>query len=307
MNRTEILSLLELPLQELIARANQVRAECAGNKVELCNIMNAKSGACAEDCKFCAQSGRHSTSAAVYPLQSKAEMLKQARRAREIGAHRFDIVTSGDSLSRDEVARIAEAIAEIRSTVGIALCASLGTLGPEDFGLLASAGLSRYHHNIETSRRFFPQIVTTHSYDDRVRTVRTAKAAGLQVCSGGILGLGETMEDRVDMALELLDLNVDSVPLNVLVPIKGTSLENQTPLSPLEAVRSIAIFRIVLRHRIIKLAAGRESALKDYQALAYMAGANGMLIGCYLTIAGRSVADDRALAAEIEKMWESQG
>ncbi len=305
MTRDEILSLLKLPLPDLVSHANRVRAEHAGSKVELCNIMNAKSGACAEDCKFCAQSGRHATGAAVYPLKTKQEMLEQAHKAREIGAHRFDIVTSGDALTRKEVELIAEAVCEIRSRVGIEMCASLGTLSPDDFALLKNAGLSRYHHNIETSRRFFPSIVTTHTYDDRVRTIRAAKAAGLQVCSGGIIGLGETMEDRIDMAFELRDLGVDSIPVNVLVPIKGTVLENQPPLSPSQAIQTIAIFRIILRDKIIKIAAGRESALKDHQALAYMAGANGMLIGGYLTVRGRSVADDWKLVSEVEKMWES--
>jgi len=304
MDRTEIDKLLGLPLVELIALADKARRESAGNKLELCNIMNAKSGLCSEDCKFCSQSARHQTGAQVYALKSKAEMLSAAKQAKEMGADRFDIVTSGDRLSGQELKLIREAVAEITSTLGIKMCASLGTLKESEFRALKDAGLSRYHHNLETSRRFFSRIVTTHTFDDRINTIKSAKSVGLEVCSGGILGLGETMPDRIELALALKELDVDSVPLNILVPIKGTPLENQPGLSCQEAIRSIAIFRLILKDRIIKIAAGRESLLKDFQALAFLAGANGMLIGGYLTIKGRRVSDDRKLVDEIEKIWQ---
>lgn len=303
MDRSKIEALLTLPLSELIAAADKVRARHAGGKVELCSIMNAKSGSCGEDCKFCAQSARHATDVSSYPLKGKDEILAAARRAKEIGAERFDIVTSGNRLNKHEVTSIAEAMRGIRDTLGMKLCASLGKLDEEDLAILKGSGLSRYHHNIETSRRFFPGIVTTHTFDERIETIRLAKRVGLEVCSGGIIGLGETWADRIDMALTLKELDVISVPLNILVPVKGTSLASAKPLSCADAIRTIAIFRIILEGTIIKLAAGRESILKDFQAMAFMAGANGMLIGGYLTINGRPAEDDRALVEEVERGW----
>ncbi|MDD2752443.1 MAG: biotin synthase BioB [Candidatus Omnitrophica bacterium] len=305
MQEKAIKELLQLPLNELILRANSTRKEFLGSKLELCNIMNAKSGLCSQDCKFCAQSGRHATGINAYPLKPKSEMLAAARTAKEIGAQRFDIVTSGDKLSHDELLKIADAIHEITTKIKIKMCASLGSMGRQDFVLLKQAGLSRYHHNLETGPRFFPQIVTTHTFEDRIQTIKAAKKVGLEVCSGGILGLGETMEDRIEMALVLKELGVDSVPLNILVPIKGTPLEKQNLLAANEAIRTIAIFRIILKDKIIKVAAGRESILKDFQALAFLAGANGMLIGGYLTIRGREVKDDQKLVEEIKLLWKS--
>lgn len=304
MKREEIDSLLKLPLSELISLADSVREEGVGTDLELCSIMNAKSGMCSEDCKFCAQSFRHPTDISVYPLKEKQEMIEAAKRARDIGAERFDIVTSGNRLSIDELGIIAGAIEEITGKIGIKMCASLGNLGERELSLLKEAGLTRYHHNIETSPRYFPEIITTHTFEERVATIRAAKKVGLEVCSGGIIGMGETWDDRIDMALILKELDVTSVPINILVPIKETPFEKIPPLSRTDAIRTVAIFRIILRDKIIKLAAGRESALKDFQAMAFMAGANGMLIGGYLTIRGRSVEEDRQLIEEIEKIWK---
>jgi biotin synthase len=304
MSRQEIYNLLKLPLPELISRADKVRQEFIGSKLELCSILNAKSGFCNQDCKFCAQSACHQTGAPVYPFKTKKEILEAAKRAKDIGAERFDIVTSGDTLSKDELNKACDAIAEVISKIGIKMCASLGSLDEEAFILLKEAGLSRYHHNIETSPGYFPRIVTTHTFQDRIKTIKAAKRAGLEVCSGGIIGMGETLEDRVEMAICLKELDVDSVPINVLVPIKGTPLERRDTLSCHEAIRTIAVFRIILKDKIIKIAAGRESVLKDFQAMAFMAGANGMLIGGYLTIKGREVSEDRELVEEIEKLWQ---
>lgn len=286
--------------------ARAVRRAAAGDRLELCSIMNAKSGSCGEDCKFCAQSGRYATGAKNYPLKSKDEMVAMAERAKEIGAERFDIVTSGDKLSRQELEVIASAVREITQTLHIKMCASLGSMDEEDLLLLRAAGLTRYHHNLETSRRFFPRIVTTHTYDDRMATVRAAKKAGLEVCSGGIIGLGETIEDRVDLAMLLDELGVDAVPLNILVPIAGTPLEVQAALPVEEALRSIALFRIVLPDKIIKIAAGREHVFGDAQIQAFRAGADGMLIGGYLTIKGQDAVRDRVLIEEIKKtVWST--
>jgi len=303
MTRREINELLGLPLTQLIAQADKIRREFAGSNLDLCSIMNAKSGQCGEDCKFCAQSSRHNTGSLSYPLKQKEEMFDAALRAKAIGARRFDIVTSGDSLLRKELGIICEAIRDITQRIGIEMCASLGALDEEGLNELKKSGLTQYHHNIETSPGYFNKIVTTHTFQDRVNTIKAAKKVGLRVCSGGIIGLGETMQDRIDMALCLKELDVDSVPLNILVPIKGTPLEAAQAITCDEVIRTIAIFRIILKDKVIKIAAGRESVFKDFQALGFLAGANGMLIGGYLTIKGRSVDEDWKLAEEIKRLW----
>lgn len=304
MNNQEINSLLVLPLNKLISMADQIRQECVGSKIELCSIINAKSGSCAQDCKFCAQSARHATGINTYSLKTKEEMLQAALRAKDIGAQRFDIVTSGNRLNQDELRVIADTIFEITNKIGIKMCASLGSLNEKELRLLKDAGLTRYHHNLETSRDYFKRVVSTHTFQDRVNTIRLAKKAGLQVCSGGIIGMGETLEDRIQMALTLKELDVDSVPINILVPIKGTRFEDMPLLSCSEAIRTIALFRIILKGKIIKIAAGRESVLKDFQALAFLAGANGMLIGGYLTIKGRAPSEDLQMVKEVKLLWQ---
>lgn len=295
--------LLNTPLLELVSFANKTRAEYVGNRFELCNIVNAKSGLCSEDCKFCAQSSRHKTQTQTYPLKSKEEIVTAAKEAKNIGAVNFGIVTSGNRLNEKELNTIVETVTEITNSVGIDVCASLGAIEKSQLTLLKEAGLKRYHHNIETSANFYPKIVSTHSFDERVNTVRAAKEIGLQVCCGGIIGMGESWQDRLDMAGLLKELNVDSVPINLLIPVKGTALENTEPISCLDAVRTICIFRIILKDKAIKIAAGRETVLKDFQAMGFMAGANGMLIGGYLTVKGRRIQEDRQLVKEIEKIW----
>ncbi|MGB3242253.1 MAG: biotin synthase BioB [Candidatus Omnitrophota bacterium] len=303
MSTSQIDDILTRPLDEVITIANRVRQENIGRQIELCGIVNAKSGRCGEDCRFCAQSAHHNTDILEYPLKTKNEIVAAAKESKENGAERFGIVTSGNRLMPDEVKVVAEAVKEIAEKVGISPCASLGALSEGSFKILKDAGLTRYHHNIETSERFYPNIVSTHSYEERINTVRLAKKAGFEICSGGIIGLGEDWQDRASMALLLKELDVDSVPLNFLVPVKGTPLENFKSISPVDAIRTIALFRIILKDKTIKVAAGRESVLKDYQDLIYMAGANGMLIGGYLTVAGRSVDEDLALVREVNEIW----
>ena len=272
-------------------------------RVAACTIINAKSGRCSEDCRFCAQSGRHRTQAPVYPLKDSDEIVAAARRARDIGSARFGIVTSGNSLTSAEVERLVSVVKRIREEVGIGVCGSLGAMDAHALRSLYDAGMRRYHHNIETSRRFYPDIVTTHTFEDRLRTIAAARAAGFEICSGGIIGLGESWEDRIDMALTLRSLDVDAVPLNILIPIAGTSLEGATAVTAVDVVRTVALFRLALPQKTITLAAGRESVLRDFQALAFMAGADGMLIGGYLTVAGRAVEDDQRLMKDIETAW----
>jgi len=294
---------LNTPLEELVFRANEVRKNYIGTKLELCSILNARSGLCSEDCKFCAQSARHRTDVSAYPLKGKEEIIQAAQNAKAVGADKFGIVTSGNRLTSREINVVAQAISQIKDEVGIAVCGSLGAMEKSQLKFLKDAGLSRYHHNIETSRRFYPQIVSTHSFDERINTINSARQVGLEVCSGGIIGMGETWQDRIDMAYTLKQLDVDSIPINILIPIKGTPLESAKPISPEDAIRTICIFRIILKDKIIKIAAGREATLKDSQVKGFMAGANGMLIGGYLTVKGEGLEADYALIEEIKKVW----
>lgn len=301
--RMNIEFLLKAPLPEVISAADKTRKEFVGSRLELCSIANAKSGLCSEDCKFCAQASRHSAAISRYPLKDKDTILEAARHAQEIGAEKFGIVTSGNRLTNKELDKVAGVISGIKSKLRIAICASLGALNKCQLKMLKEAGLSRYHHNIETSPRFYPQIVSTHKFEERIATIEAARSVGLEICSGGIIGMGETWRDRIDMAMLLKKLDVDSVPINLLIPIKGTPLESLTPVSGRDAVRAICIFRVLLKNKIIKIAAGRESVLKDFQAVGFLAGANGMLIGGYLTVKGRDVAEDLILVEEIKKIW----
>ena len=297
-------SLLKLSLTQLMGKADKVRKKYLGDKLELCSIINAKSGLCTENCRFCAQSSRHKAEVSVYPLKSIEEMVKTAENAKRIGAKKFGIVTSGNRIKGTELDRIIEAISQIKKKVGISVCASLGALNRDELKKLKKAGLSRYHHNIETSPRFYSQIVSTHSFNERLNTIKAAKEVGLEVCSGGIIGMGETWQDRIDMAELLKKLKVDSIPINLLVPIKGTPMESMKTISCSDAIRALAIFRIILKDKIVKIAAGRETVLKDFQGSGFMAGANGMLIGGYLTVRGREVDKDHELVEEVKKAWK---
>jgi biotin synthase len=298
------MDIIDRPLPELIAEADAARKKYIGPDLELCSIINAKSGLCKEDCGFCAQSSHNRSCAPRYSLKDKEEIIGAASKAKEIGARKFGIVTSGNRLTSKELDVIASAIHDIKKNVGIEPCASLGALTREELSGLKASGLTRYHHNIETSPRFYPKVVSTHTFDERLKTIAAAKEAGLEVCSGGIIGMGETWQDRVDMAGLLKSLEVDAVPINILVPIDGTRMESIEPISCGDAVKTISIFRITLKDKTIKIAAGRESALGDFQGMGFMAGANGMLIGGYLTVKGRSVESDHRLIKEIKRLWE---
>jgi biotin synthase len=211
----EINELLKLPLLELISLANRTRAENFGSNFELCGIINAKSGLCSQDCKFCAQSVHYQTNALTYQLLTEEAILAAAQNAEAAGAERFGIVTGGHSVNQAELSKLAQMISVIKKNTNLKVCASLGILGKDDLSLLKQAGLSRYHHNLETSAAFFPQICSTHDFKDRIKTVRNAQQAGLEVCSGGIIGLGEDWKDRIEMAITLKELAVTAVPLNM--------------------------------------------------------------------------------------------
>jgi len=288
----------ELPL--LLSAATLVRERTFGKKVSLCSIINAKSGLCPEDCSFCAQSAHHKTSVAQYPLLDEQTLLAGARAAAANGSGCYGIVTSGSGIrSGEELDRICRVIRQIRSEGLIAPGASLGTLDESSVQALKDAGLVTYHHNLETSRSFFPKICTTHDYEDDVATVRMAKQSGLRVCSGGLFGLGESMAQRVELALTLRELNVDSVPINFLDPVEGTPLAGSTNLSPLECLHTIALFRLILPQAHITICGGREKNLRDLQSWVFTAGASGIMTGNYLTKQGRQPSDDRQMIADL--------
>lgn len=295
--------LLKMPITELIDLANKTRKKYIKNNLEICSIINAKSGKCSEDCKYCAQSSYHKTNISVYPLKSENEIVAEALEADKNKAQRFGIVTSGNTLTEAEIETICKATVKIIKNSKIKVCGSLGALTEEQMKKLKDAGMDRYHHNIETSPSFYPQIVSTHTFSDRVKTIKRAQSVGFSVCSGFILGLGESAQDRIEIATTLKDLQVDCVPFNILMPIKGTKLENNEPLKATDIVRTIAIFRIILEDKTIRFCGGRELNLKDFQGLGFLAGANGMMIGGYLTTNGRSVKDDHILMDEIQTLW----
>jgi biotin synthase len=286
-------------LWDLFAAAGKVRGHFRGETVDICSIVNAKSGACSEDCFYCAQSVRHSTGAPVFPLISVDSIAEAAASSKKNGAKRFCIVTSGRGIdSRRDLENIARGIQKV-SDMGLSPCATLGTLARDQLSYLKNAGLRRYHHNIETSREFFPRICSTHGFDERLEVLNKARLTGLSACSGGILGMGERMEDRIKMAFTLRELDVDSVPINFLMPIKGTPLENVTAITPLEALHSLALFRLVLPGKEIRVCAGRGTALGRLHPLIFAAGADGFMIGNYLTTSGLDPAEDLKMIRDL--------
>lgn len=263
-----------------------------GHRPFTCSITNAKSGTCSQDCRFCAQSGHYSTGSPTHPLLPLDELIGRGLAMHEAGARCYSLVTSGLMLASDEIDRICHCAEALKAQTNLELSASLGLLNEDYARRLARAGLTRYHHNLETSRSYFPSICTTHSYDQDIATIRLAMEHGLKVCSGGILGLGESWAQRVELAAILAELGVDTVPLNFLSPIPGTPLQDSPLLSPHDALKSVAVIRFMLPGANITVAGGRERILGDYQSWLPLAGANGMMIGNYLTTKGRDLAAD---------------
>ena len=293
-------------LLELFLAASRVRDHFLGTTIHLCAIINAKSGRCPENCSFCAQSAHNAANAPVFPLVDEEAMVAGARQAAAEGSRCFGIVTSGSGIGPgDELDRICRAVARIRTETGIHPACSLGMIDRETAILLRNAGVVTYHHNIETARSFFPQVCTTHSYDDDLETVRAVKEAGLRVCCGGILGLGESVGQRIEMAFTLRELQVDSVPLNFLNPIDGTRLAGTSSITPLECLKAIALFRLILPDRQIPICGGREHNLRDLQSWIFMAGASGTMIGNYLTTAGRTPQQDWQMLKDLELAVEA--
>ena len=288
---------------DVVSLANKVRNRHA-REGHVCTIMNAKSGACSENCRFCAQSAHHGSEIEVYPLQTVESMVAEARAAHETGVRSFGLVTSGTGFKEldENFQTILDGIDAIHATLpDMHVCASLGILSETTAGLLAEHGIQHYNINLQTDpARYGELVATTHGIDERIETVRLLQSVGIGVCCGGILGLGESMADRVSMAYALRDLDVDVIPLNVLVPIAETPLETSPSIEPAEAALTFALFRLINPTKIIKFAAGRESRMSDFQGLLMLSGVNGMLVGGYLTTRGRDVDDDGVFANQLK-------
>lgn len=300
-------ALWKLPLANLMGMANARRRELGYHTVERCAILSAKSGKCSENCAYCAQSSYHTASSPVYPLKPAAEIVAAARRAHAIGARRFGIVASGNALNAAELNTLARAIGEITAALPLQVCASLGALHVKQLRELKSAGLSRYHHNIETASSHYPAIVTTHLFQERLETIAKARAAGLEICCAGIMGLGETWEQRQEFAETLNQIKPESLPLHFLVPVKGTRLFGKVaPLSAEDALRTIAFLRLQVQSGSLRLCSGREGVLGSRQQEAFNAGASGLLIGGYLTVNTHNLAHDHELTAKIQLAWQGE-
>ena len=285
---------LQEPLDELLAGAGVLQKHFCGDHIDLCTIINGRSGRCSENCKYCAQAACHHTGIDEYSFLPQEEIIANARENQKAGVNRFAIVTSGRALIGKEFDQAIAAYEKMRDTLSIDLCASHGIISREQFRRLRAAGVTSYHHNIETSRRFFPQICTSHTYEDRIKTIKIAQEEGLCVCSGGIIGMGEDWQDRLDMALSLAELHIMSIPINALMPIKGTGLEGRPRLSSAEILRTIAIFRYINPEANIRLAAGRK-LLPENGATAFLHGASASITGNMLTTSGTTIKEDLAM------------
>ncbi len=290
-DKDEALALYGSPLDELRQASNDLRLHFCGNSFDLCTIINGKSGSCSEDCKYCAQSVHYKTEILEYPLLDGETVLKEAVYNEKRGVLRFSIVTSGRNLNDREVDMVSEIYSTLNINCRLSLCASHGLLTFEQLKKLKASGVSRYHNNLETSRRYFPEICTTHSYEEKIRTIKDSMKAGLEVCSGGIMGLGENLEDRIDMAMELRGLGIKSIPINLLNPIKGTPSEDWPLVTAEEAQRITAIYRFIIPDASIRMAGGR-SLLNDNGIALFLSGVNAAITGDMLTTCGTGISED---------------
>ena len=302
MTKQDYLNLYEKPLDELIEISSQITKDNFDNTVEACSIISAKTGECGENCKYCAQSKHNHAEIECHPLLDVETVKKAALSAKENGATRFCIVTSGRVPSDKDFEKILEMIKEVASIDGLHCCASLGLLSEEQIKQIKEAGVERYNHNINTSENYHTNICTTHKFQDRVNTVKTIQKYGMEACCGVIIGMGESREDRVDMALSLKELNPKTVPINFLNPIKGTPLENyESKIDEEEILKTICIFRIILPKAMLRYAGGRTSRLSKYnQALGIKAGINSLLVGNYLTTLGSDAKEDKKMLKDMD-------
>ncbi|MCD7825960.1 MAG: biotin synthase BioB [Clostridiaceae bacterium] len=292
--REEALALLETDLEELCEAADRIRQHFCGNAFDLCTIINGKSGKCSEDCKYCAQAGCYQTDVDTYALLPSDKIAEGAKYNAQRGVARYSIVTSGRRISKQELDQVCDSIRDIKETVDISVCGSFGLLEEEDFCKLKKAGVTRIHNNLETSRRYFGEVCTTHTYEDKIAAIQAAKRAGLEVCSGGIMGIGETMEDRIDMFLDIRALGVKSIPINLLNPIPGTPYEKKERLSADELRRIIAVARFIVPDAMVRMAGGR-GLLPDKGEACFRGGANAAISGDMLTTSGITIEKDMEL------------
>lgn len=285
-------------LSAICAGADMITKTICGRHVDLCTIVNGRSGHCGEDCKFCAQSAQHCTGIEAHAFIDTDTLLADCRTNAEAGVHRYSIVTAGRTLAGKDFETAVAAYQRMSREIPISLCASHGLLTQEQFDMLYQSGVRRYHSNIETSRRFFPEICTTHTYEDKIENIKRADKAGLEVCSGGIIGMGETWEDRIDMALALSELPVVSIPINALIPIAGTPLSGTKQISEADILRTVAIFRYINPTADIRLAAGR-CIMAENGKKAFRSGANAAITGNMLTTSGSNIREDFAMLAEL--------
>ncbi len=299
----KIETLLNSNLFDLLKIASEVNKKYS-NDIHLCSIINAKSGLCTENCSYCAQSPFNKADIKKYKLLSFEEIYQSATKIYEKGIRRFGIVTSGYGYKKvnKEFENIIKIIIKLKEKIPeLEVCASLGVLSGETAQSLYEAGISEYNHNLQVNpEKYETLIATTHKINERINTIKELKKYPIKICSGSIIGLGETMEDRIKLAYLLKELNVDIIPINILIPIKGTKFENSTPLSAIEVIKTFAIYRIILNDKIIKFAAGRETIMKDFQGLIMLSSANGFLTGGYLTTRGRSIEEDFNLINQLK-------
>ncbi|WP_366925443.1 biotin synthase BioB [uncultured Ruminococcus sp.] len=290
---------LTCSLKELCEGADRIREHFIGDKVDLCSIINGRSGKCPEDCKYCAQSAHNHTKCEIYDFLPEEKIVDACKLNESEGVDRFSIVTAGRALSGEEFEKAIHAYETMHAECKIDLCASMGFLNAEQLHRLHEAGATSYHHNIETSRRNFPNICTTHTYEQKIETLKLVKEEGMCACSGGIIGMGETWEDRLDMAISLAELGIDSIPINALMPIEGTPLENQPQLTEDEILRTIAFFRYINPEANIRLAAGRALLTNDGE-LAFQSGASATITGNMLTTAAcATIRSDKQMLKDL--------
>jgi len=283
----------------LVERAWEVRTERFGDSTDMCSLVNAKSGGCAEDCGFCAQSRYAEADTPMHAMMEPDQILEHAKAAEAAGAHRFCMVTQGQGLSRRDFEKIIEGARLVSQNTNLKRCVSIGHMSPERAKKLKDAGVQRVHHNVETSSSYYPEVSTTVRYEGRIRTIDAVKEAGLESCVGGILNLGETPRQRVEMAFELAEIDPTAVPINLLNPRTGTKFGDRPLMAPWEVVKWVAIFRLILPDALFRLCGGRVENLDELQPLAVKAGLNGVMMGNFLTTLGAEPADDRAMFEDL--------
>jgi biotin synthase len=304
--RTDDLSFFKTcDISELTKAADKIRAHFKGDRVDLCTIINGRSGKCGENCKFCAQSAHNHTGCEEYSFLDEEKIISEAKSNQDEGVNRFAIVTAGRALTGEDFEKALHVYERMNKELSINLCASMGFINREQFKRLRKAGVTSYHHNIETSRRNFPNICTSHSYDMKIETIKIAQEEGLCVCSGGIIGMGETFEDRIDMALSLHELGIRSIPINALMAIPGTPFEKNTPLTEEEILRTLAMFRFINPEANIRLAAGRK-LLSENGKKAFESGCSATITGNMLTTSGSTIQGDIKMLREMGRITKAQ-